>query len=359
MKKRERTGRKSWRAALGLALGVGVSAGDALAQSQAQDAEIVVTATRRATALQDVPVSVTPVTAQMVENAGVRDIQDLTSIVPSLQFNVSENESSATARLRGIGTQGSNPGLESSVGVFIDGVYRARNGVALSDIGEVQQIEVLRGPQGALYGRNVTGGAVLVRTRAPSDVFEARARLAAETGPNLIGEVAISGPLAPGVLSGRLAIYHADDRGWLENGFDGARFGENETSIYRAALRFTPTSTLEFLLRAEQGFVDGDGPAGQNHALFERGSFDFAINNRGYAATDWEQVTLETNWDVAFGDGVITNIAGWRAVEVPWSADIDSSPAFTFHTRVLNTQEQWSEELRYACLLYTSPSPRD
>jgi iron complex outermembrane recepter protein len=157
------------RTALTLALGVAgaiTATTPAIAQDEAED-EIVVTATRRSTALQDVPVAITAVTADMIENSGIRDMQDLTSVAPALQFNVSENESSATARLRGVGTQGSNPGLESAVGIFIDGVYRARNGVALSDLGEVQQIEVLRGPQGTLFGRNTSAGLITVTTVAP------------------------------------------------------------------------------------------------------------------------------------------------------------------------------------------------
>ncbi|MDX2234700.1 MAG: TonB-dependent receptor [Hyphomonadaceae bacterium] len=138
-------------------------------QAQAQDTgdEIIVTATKRETALQDVPIAVTPVTAELIQNSGIKDLQDLTSVAPSLQFNVSENETSATARLRGIGTQGSNPGLESAVGIFIDGVYRARNGVGLNDLGEVAQIEVLRGPQGTLFGRNTSAGLINVRTAGP------------------------------------------------------------------------------------------------------------------------------------------------------------------------------------------------
>lgn len=157
--------RVSWRAMMTLVLGV---AGVAVAMpAQAQDEEIIVTATRRDTALQDVPLAVTPVTAEMIENSGIRDVQDLTSVAPSLQFNVSESEASATARLRGVGTQGSNPGLESAVGIFVDGVYRARNGVALSDLGEVDQIEVLRGPQGTLFGRNTSAGLITITSRAP------------------------------------------------------------------------------------------------------------------------------------------------------------------------------------------------
>jgi iron complex outermembrane receptor protein len=155
------------RAALTLALGAAAAVTATPAMAQSEDDTIVVTATRRDQALQEVPVAVTPVTAEMIENSGIRDVQDLTSVAPSLQFNVSETESSATARLRGVGTQGSNPGLESAVGIFVDGVYRARNGVALSDLGEVQQIEVLRGPQGTLFGRNTSAGLITITSVSP------------------------------------------------------------------------------------------------------------------------------------------------------------------------------------------------
>jgi iron complex outermembrane receptor protein len=167
MSKKRDSFRASTRALMAFGLGVAgvITATPALAQDT--DDEIVVTATRRDQTLQEVPIAVTPVTAEMIANSGIRDVQDLTSVAPALQFNVSESEASATARLRGVGTQGSNPGLESAVGIFIDGVYRARNGVALSDLGDVAQIEVLRGPQGTLFGRNTSAGLITINTRAP------------------------------------------------------------------------------------------------------------------------------------------------------------------------------------------------
>jgi iron complex outermembrane recepter protein len=247
-------GFKHWRTALGLALGVGVTATDALAQ-QGQDAEIVVTATRRATALQDVPVAVTPVTAQMVENAGVRDIQDLTAIVPSLQFNVSENETSATARLRGIGTQGSNPGLESSVGVFIDGVYRARNGVALSDIGEVQQIEVLRGPQGTLFGRNTSAGLINIVTVAPNfNQFEAGGDLTYGAFNETRASAFLSGPMVENVLAGRLFAARSTRDGFIDvTDFNGNTTDTNTRDLWtvRGQLLFAVGADADFRVIAD------------------------------------------------------------------------------------------------------------
>ena len=166
----ERFGR---RGLLLAACATSVLATPAFAQQQATTVEdeqpveeIIVTATRRETALQNVAVAVTAIGTQAIETAGVKDIRDLTQLAPSLQVPVSENSGAVTARIRGIGTQGSNPGLESSVGVVVDGVFRARNGVAFGDLGEIRAIEVLRGPQGTLFGRNTSAGLIMSRLRS-------------------------------------------------------------------------------------------------------------------------------------------------------------------------------------------------
>jgi iron complex outermembrane recepter protein len=209
------------RAAVSLALGVSAAAIWSPAFAQEEE-EIVITATRRATALQDVPIAVTPVTAAMIENSGIRDVQDLTSVAPSLQFNVSESEASSTARLRGVGTQGSNPGLESAVGIFVDGVYRARNGVALSDLGDVQQIEVLRGPQGTLFGRNTSAGLITITTRSP-DLNEFSARGEATYGDYNETRVAagVNIPLVEDVIALSFFGSMSDRDGFMDSNVDG------------------------------------------------------------------------------------------------------------------------------------------
>ncbi len=130
--------------------------------------EVTVTATRRATKIQATPIAITAVGQKAIENAGVRETQSLTQVVPALSFPQSENSASVTARIRGVGTQGSNPGLESAVGIFIDGVVRSRNSVAFGDLGDIQRVEVLRGPQGTLFGRNTSAGLISVITKPPS-----------------------------------------------------------------------------------------------------------------------------------------------------------------------------------------------
>jgi outer membrane receptor protein involved in Fe transport len=140
----------------------------AMAQDEDVSDEIVVTATGRSAALQDVPVAVTAVSGDQLENTGANDLRDLTQVASS--FSMGTGQSSATgttARVRGIGTGSDNPGFESAVGIFIDGVYRARAGAAMSDLPELERVEVLRGPQGTLFGRNTSAGAISVVTAGP------------------------------------------------------------------------------------------------------------------------------------------------------------------------------------------------
>ncbi|MFM6853508.1 MAG: TonB-dependent receptor plug domain-containing protein, partial [Sphingopyxis sp.] len=118
----------------------------------ADNGTIVVIAQGRAQLLADVPVAVSAVSAETLQNSGANDIRQLNQVAPSLLVSSTGSEANGSARIRGIGTVGDNPGLESSVAVFIDGVYRSRSGSGLNELGEIERIEVLRGPQGTLGG---------------------------------------------------------------------------------------------------------------------------------------------------------------------------------------------------------------
>ncbi|MGD9965896.1 MAG: TonB-dependent receptor [Hyphomonadaceae bacterium] len=153
--------------------GASLAAMGAFTPAFAQDAEevtdeIVVTATGRAAAIQDVPLAVTAVSGDTLENTGANDLRDVTQVAPSLTMGTGQsNSSGTTARIRGIGTGSDNPGFEAAVGIFIDGVYRARAGAALADLPELERVEILRGPQGTLFGRNTSAGAISVVTAGP------------------------------------------------------------------------------------------------------------------------------------------------------------------------------------------------
>ena len=310
---------------------------------------VTVTATKkgRAEDVQDVPLAVTAYGAEQLEALKFKNLTSLSYTMPNVQLeNIGTTAATANFSIRGLGINSSIPSIDPTVGVFVDGVYMGINSGVLFDSFDVEGIEVLRGPQGVLFGRNVTGGAVLLRTKAPGDTFEMSGRVAAETGPNYIADLSVSGPMIEGVLSGKLAAYHNDDAGWFENDLNGERFGESRQTIVRPALRWTPTEQLQLVLRMEHGEADGDGPAGQNHALFARDSFHFSINEPGFFDSEWNQAFLETTLEV--GDGTITNILGWREYESTGLDDIDSTPALSFHAGFATEQDQISDELRYA-----------
>lgn len=172
---------RSFRLGCQLLLGASVSAISLGAGAFAQDVEdtgvsevrrlntVEVTATRReGTTVQDVPIAVTALTSEDLDRAGVLDIRNLQSLSASFNLNSSNSESAGTTlRIRGVGTTGNNIGLESAVGVFLDGVYLSRPGIALADLLDVEQIEILRGPQGTLFGRNTSAGALSIETKRP------------------------------------------------------------------------------------------------------------------------------------------------------------------------------------------------
>jgi iron complex outermembrane recepter protein len=169
------------RSALGLSIGLGAlcAAAPVVAQETGEPAEgaeesrrlgaVTVTATRREGAtVQDVPIAVNALDADLLDEVGVQRINDLEQVAPSLQINQGQSTSNATTlNIRGVGTGGDNPGFEPAVGIFIDGVYRTRAGVAVGDLPELAGVEVLRGPQGTLFGRNVTAGALSITTAGP------------------------------------------------------------------------------------------------------------------------------------------------------------------------------------------------
>ena len=130
--------------------------------------DIIITAQGRSQQLSDVPVAVSAISSATLQNSGANDIRQLNQLAPSLLVSSTGSEANGSARIRGIGTVGDNPGLESSVAVFIDGVYRSRSGIGLNELGEIDRVEVLRGPQGTLGGRNSSAGMISIYSKAPS-----------------------------------------------------------------------------------------------------------------------------------------------------------------------------------------------
>jgi iron complex outermembrane recepter protein len=211
------------------------------AASTAEDGVIIVTATKRNQVLSDVPIAVSAVSAEQLKNSGGSDIRSLNQLAPSLLVSTATNDSNAAARIRGIGTVGENPGLESSVAVFIDGVYRSRTGVGLTELGEVDRIEVLRGPQGTLFGRNASAGLINIITAKPKFDFggSAEASYGNFNAIRLAG--AITGPIIAEKLAARIdGVYNKRD-GFLPDVISGRKTANRDRYLIRGQLLFTPS----------------------------------------------------------------------------------------------------------------------
>lgn len=315
--------------------------------------DIVVTATKRQgqTSLRT-PIAITAIDAAGLENAHVQSISELTKMVP----NVNLNSSAAVPginnfSIRGMGIYSTIPSSTPTVGIFIDGIYVGANaGSALQNAFDIEGLEVLRGPQGLLFGRNVTAGAILIRTTEPTDKLTISGQLGIESGPNVTGSMVVSGPLTnDGKLSAKIAVFHNRDFGYFTNLANGNNhLGKSSTSTVRAAFAYRPDPSLDIILRVEDGHSDGDGPATQNHYQFDRNSFDLAIDNEGFNKADWTNASFEVRKDVEFGNGQIVNLVGWRQIKTGTSTDIDSTTVTNFHLFQYLRQHQWSNELRYS-----------
>jgi iron complex outermembrane receptor protein len=339
-----------------LAFSATAMAQTAAPQEQAADdsafGDIVVTATKRADAqnVQQVPFAVTAFGSKQLADQHVRTLDSLGYSAPNVQLDdVGTSPGYANFSIRGLGINSSIPSIDPTVGVFVDGVYMGISAGILFDTFDLEGVEVLRGPQGLLFGRNVTGGAVVVRTSTPGNELAVNARVAVETGLNKIASAVVSGPIVTDKLAAKIAVYYNDDDGWFYNKFNGNHdFGASRTLIVRSALRFTPTETLDIVGRYEHGRIRGDGAVVSNFGLFPRESFGISVDEEGVTRNNWDQASLEANLDTAFGDGKITNILAYRAYDGFVTSDIDSSPSYTFHADTLTRQHQWSNELRYA-----------
>ena len=179
--------------------------------------EVIVTAQKRAQNLQDVPVVVTVLNTRQLQDANVRDIKDLTVLTPGLTVTSTGSENSTTARIRGVGTVSDNVGLEDQVGVVIDGVVRARNGVAFNDLGELSDIEVLKGPQGTLFGANTTAGVIAITTARPSFTFGGAGELQYGNYNTQGAALSVTGPLVADKLAGRLYVAGRSHEGYYED----------------------------------------------------------------------------------------------------------------------------------------------
>lgn len=381
---REKTALK---APLALAIGLTIATTGAFAQTDKPARkgaaammleEVTVTARKRSQAeqVQDVPIAITALGGDQIDAMYVKDLTDLGFTMPSVQTDESGTLPGVqNFTIRGQGINSSIPSVDPTVGVFIDGVFMGVTHGVVMDMFDVESIEMLRGPQGLLFGRNVTGGAVVMRTARPDGEFGFKARTRVSTGLEKNVAFSIQDGLTD-TLAGKLTVYYNDDDGYWKNTTDtsqtdpfwapladiansdpGARSkpanggdtGARETEFARGTLVWTPSETLDFTLITEYGQIEGDGPVWTTRESLNNGTLDTdetAQDENGYTDVDWKQATLETNWQI--GNGTLTNILGYRKLTSDARTDIDGLSAPLFNVPGQTEQDQISNELRYA-----------
>ena len=322
------------------------------AQADTMDfGDIIVTATKRAQSLQDVPIAVSAVSAEQLKNSGITDIRELQNLSPSLFLSTSASEvAGTTARIRGVGTTGDNPGLESAVAVFIDGVYRSRNNVGLTELGEVERIEVLRGPQGTLFGRNASAGLINVVTAGPK--FETGGYAEASYGNYDAIRMAggITGAVVEDKLAARLDGVFFKRDGTMDDAVNGESYSDRDRWLLRGQMLFTPNDDLSVRLIGDYSKRDENCCAsvtlvrGGTAAIIEALGGQLGSGGGGVASSDpydresattpgrgfQQDVTEwglsgEINWDI--GDTSVTSITAYRDWKAWRSQDVDFSSA--------------------------------
>jgi iron complex outermembrane receptor protein len=213
------------------------------ADAGAQVETLIVTASKRSEDIQDVPMSVSAMSGANLERAGIVSFAEVARQLPSVQMTASNNNRNTTILVRGIGSSGTNPGIEPSVGIFLDGVFMPAAGPIQSNIQDIASVEVLRGPQGTLYGRNTPVGAINMVTRDPSSTPEAMATV----GGGNFGEYHVQGYVGGAIannVSGRLSAWVNDHDGYEKNLYDGSRINDGNQYGVRGRIKWTPTDDV-------------------------------------------------------------------------------------------------------------------
>lgn len=337
--------------------------------------EITVTAQKREEPLQDVPIAISVLSEALIQDLGVRDIKELQIAVPGLTVTSTSNEALTTARIRGIGTVGDNSGLESSVGIVIDGVYRPRNGVGFGDLGELERVEVLKGPQGTVFGKNTSAGLINIVTRRPG--YDRAIDAEVTVGDH--GAVGVSSawnePLSEQAALRLFAVRRQRD-GLLDvrTGAGPRREDEDVDQDFvsgRLQLLLEPDPDLRLLLSADgtsrderccaaptivrgptAGIVDalapdeGVAPVADPFARLAWGNRDTRqdIDDRGLSA----DLSWTTPW---LGGATLDSITAWRDWRTINAADLDYSTADIWYRRFGEDEasdafETFSQELR-------------
>jgi len=356
--------------AVGFAVALTLITGSAVAQEGEGLEEIVVTATKRAQTLQDVPVAVSVTPVETLERAQIRTISDLQSIIPSLRVSTLQTSTQTNFIIRGFGNGANNPGIESSVGVFIDGVYRSRSAGAIGDFVDVERVEVLRGPQSTLFGQNASAGVISVVTQKPSlDEVSGMVELTLGNYNGRIAKGKITGPVADNVgvsLSG--SVNERD--GYFKNLTDGSLLNDRDRWDVRGQILWKVSDNLEARIIGDVSEIDEiccgvsnlfngatagavafaggriyPGVANSAGLPFDRAAF---LNKAPVNSVKNSGISLSLDWQLADA-WTLTSITASRQQEFDFDYDFDfTSASLGAINRNLGDIGTFTQELRLA-----------
>lgn len=337
--------------------------------------DVVVTARRRAESAQAVPVAMSVIGGQRLENGYVVNTGQLSVLIPTLTYS-SANPRNTAFTIRGLGSSvvavsQANDGLESGVGFYVDGVYHARPATAAFDFSDIERVEILRGPQGTLFGKNTTAGAIEVISRAPTFVPEGDAEISVGENGHLQARASVSGPLIADRLAGRLSALTTRRDGVIHNVVSGIDHNEIRNEAYRAQLLFTPSNDLSVRLIGDFASFDSNcctqvyldvgqslrAPgrrypalaAGLGYAPPSTDPYDRLTDIDADLRVETEEggLSATVNWKV--GDFELTSISAWRYWD--WFAANDrdyTGLPIQLTQGIPSRQDQYSQEFRLA-----------
>jgi len=327
--------------------------------------ELVVTAQKRESTLLETPVAITAIGGVEVSRAQARDVRDLSTLVPSLQINTFAAPSNTAFSIRGIGSSTFNFGIEPAVGVFVDGVYRARNGASINDFLGLERVEVLRGPQSTLFGKNTTGGVINFITKLPNqEEWDIEGELTYGNYDATVIKAGISGPIIEDVLAIRLDGNFNQRDGFVENISNGDQLNERDRYGLRGQLYFTPNDQLSVRLIADYNDLDENCcaagfiayPPGGDQLLAAFGGvaapadpFARQVAVNGGVNTELENWGFSAQIDYDFGDFTLTSTTAYRELEELQRIDSDFTDLALAQPRTITQgYETFTQELRIA-----------
>lgn len=342
-------------------------AGDVAEDAAVEESEdefdnvIIVTATKREQTLQETPISVSVTSGETLEQAQIRDVLDLQTVAPSLRVSQLQSSSNTTFFIRGFGNGANNFGLEPSVGVFIDGVFRSRTAGALSDLANVQRIEVLRGPQSTLFGKNASAGVISVVTREPQFTFGGSVEASYGNYNAVVLKADVTGPLSDTVAFSLDGTYNKRD-GYAEIVNLDTDISDRNRWSARGQLLFEPTPDLKARFIADYAKIDEvcctvgnvlNGPTGAVLPLVGGAidpenpfSYDIYLNREPENKVDNYGFSGQIDWNV--GAFSVTSITSYRELENFFNNDIDYTSADLAYEERTQNVNTFTQELRIA-----------